>query len=192
MADCDYSGNIHSFKPIIDEHSQVLILGSIPGPESLRMHQYYANPNNQFWRIIHKVFCVEITACSYEEKARFLLDHKIALWDVYHSADRRGALDADIKNPEPNDLHGLLQKHPCINRILLAGRTAEKAFRRHFSDIGVDAYYVPSASSAYAKLSIDKKVNDWKTAIGVLPGIAKMDDAMKVLQNDAVRKDIDE
>ena len=160
--------SIHSFEPIIDEHSEVLVLGSIPGPESLRQRQYYANTNNQFWRIIYSVFdskSDDISEYSYDEKIRFLLDHKIALWDVFRSADRSGALDADIKNPEVNDIHGLLAAHPRIKRILLAGRAAENAFRKHFSDITIHAIYVPSASSAYAKKSFDEKIADWKSAL---------------------------
>ena len=160
--------NIHSFAPIINEHSEVLVLGSIPGPESLRRRQYYANPNNQFWRIIYNVFGEDDgfnTEPPYEQKLQFLLEHKIALWDVFRSADRPGAMDSDIKNPELNDIQGLLTSHPCIKRILLAGRTAEKAFRKHFSDIPIHTIYVPSASSAFAKKPLEEKTEDWKAAI---------------------------
>ena len=161
---------IYSFDPVIDGCSRVLILGSIPGPESLRRRQYYANPNNQFWDIIYKVFDDYGAGSSYEARVRFLLEHRIALWDVFHSADRLGALDSGIMNAQPNDLPGLVRSHPCIKRILLAGRTAEKAFRKHFADIGVEAVYVPSASSAYASKTFDDKLADWKNAIGALCG----------------------
>ena len=162
------SNSICSFPPIVDEYSEVLILGSIPGPESLRQRQYYANHNNQFWRIIYSVYgsdSDDTAEFAYEAKIRFILEHKIALWDVFHSADRSGALDADIKNPELSDIRGLILAHPRIKRILLAGRTAEKAFRKHFSDVRIHTLYVPSASSAYAKKSIDEKIEDWKSAI---------------------------
>jgi len=156
---------IRSFAPVIDERSETLVLGTIPGPESLRRRQYYANANNQFWSIIYKVFGESATDSDYESKTRFLLENKIALWDVFRSAYRLGAMDSDIKNPESNDIPGLISAHPQIKRILLAGRTAEKAFRKHFPDVDVEAVYVPSASSAYAKKSIDDKINDWKRAL---------------------------
>lgn len=165
MKERDIPEHIHSFAPIINESSEVLILGTIPGPESLRKRQYYANPNNQFWSIIYSVYDEKTVESSYEDKICFLLDHRIALWDVYYSADRLGALDADIKNPELNDIKGLLHSHPCIKRILLAGRTAEKVFGKYFPDVSIESLYIPSASSAYAKKPIDEKTHDWKNAL---------------------------
>ena len=111
---------------------------------------------------------------TYDDKTSFLLEHKIALWDVFRSADRKGALDADIRAEEPNDIAGLIQAYPGIKLILLAGRKAEHAFHRHFPDIGIDVDYVPSTSPAYAKKSFDGKTNDWKSAI-----IKKLDSSGK-------------
>jgi len=129
------------------------------------MHQYYANPNNQFWKIISGVFGEDVQGAAYEDKLQFLLAHEIALWDMFHSADRTGALDADIKNEKPNDIPGLILSYPGIKRILLSGRKAEKSYYKLFSDIPVEAVYVPSTSPAYAKKTLDAKVIDWKEAI---------------------------
>ena len=43
---------IYSFAPIADLKSKSLILGTIPGKESLRLNAYYAHPQNVFWKII--------------------------------------------------------------------------------------------------------------------------------------------
>ena len=158
----------YSFKPIIDQRSQVLILGTLPGPESLRMGEYYANPNNQFWRIIYRVFDEEYAGLAYDERIRFLRTHRIALWDVFRSAVRKGALDSDIRSEEPNDIPGLLLDHPGLIHILLAGRKAERSFRIHFPDFAVDAVYVPSTSPAYAKRTFENKVYNWKSAIAAV------------------------
>ena len=141
------------------------------------MGQYYANPNNQFWKIIYSVFGSDnifsadkisgaaTVNLSYDEKMRFLLFNKIALWDIFHSAERKGALDADIKSETPNDIPGLLRSYPGIRRIITAGRKAESSVKKYFPDIGVDVVYVPSASPAYAGLSLDDKIQRWRSAV---------------------------
>jgi len=46
------SDRIQSFAPIVDNESEILILGSVPGVRSLEMKEYYAHPQNVFWKII--------------------------------------------------------------------------------------------------------------------------------------------
>jgi len=145
--------------------SKVLILGTLPGPESLRVGQYYANPNNQFWKIIYSVFNKSIIDPSYSCRLSFLLERYISLWDVFHSAERKGALDADIRNEVPNDIPGLVQSYPNIRRVLLNGRKAETSFHAYFSNVGIDSLYVPSTSPAYAGKTLDEKTEDWRTAL---------------------------
>ena len=85
-----------SFAPIIDDKSKVLILGTMPGGKSLEKQQYYANPRNQFWKIIDNLFD-ETLPTDYEKKINFLKDKRIALWDVLKACSREGSLDANIK-----------------------------------------------------------------------------------------------
>ena len=47
---------VQSLPPIIDESSEILILGTMPGKESLRSKEYYAAPNNSFWKIMKRLF----------------------------------------------------------------------------------------------------------------------------------------
>lgn len=46
----------HSLPPVVDEHSRIVILGTLPGDQSLRQEQYYADPRNQFWSLLIGVF----------------------------------------------------------------------------------------------------------------------------------------
>ena len=63
---------ISSFPPIINENSKILILGSIPGVKSLEMQQYYAHPQNKFWKIICEIFNEEFTT-NYQHRIEILV-----------------------------------------------------------------------------------------------------------------------
>ena len=120
--------------PVIGDNARILILGSLPGDESLRRQEYYGNPKNMFWRVLGNILD-EAAPDSYPDKVEFLKRHGIALWDVLKAAEREGSLDANILNEEFNDLEGLLLEHPSISVIALNGGKAEKSFikylRRH-------------------------------------------------------------
>ena len=49
------------FPPVVDAHTRVLILGSLPGEASLAQSQYYAHKQNQFWRLAGEVIGQELT-----------------------------------------------------------------------------------------------------------------------------------
>ena len=73
--------NCKSFKPSIDINSKILILGSMPGVKSLEEQQYYAHPQNRFWKVIGNI-CNEpkLHEYSYELKLKNLLKNNIALF----------------------------------------------------------------------------------------------------------------
>lgn len=153
---------LESFKPIVDENSKILVLGSMPGEESLRQNQYYAFKRNQFWDIIYKVFDSE-KSDEYEEKVKFLRENKIALWDVIYKCNREGSLDSNIKDEIPNDILNLLDKYPNINYILFNGGKAEKSFKKHFGfklPYNIEFYRMPSTSPAYT-IKLKEKLKDW-------------------------------
>ncbi|MCW2260384.1 uracil-DNA glycosylase family protein [Sphingobacterium sp. JUb78] len=45
-----------SFLPIQNNDIEVLILGSLPGDRSLQAQEYYAHPQNRFWKLIQRIF----------------------------------------------------------------------------------------------------------------------------------------
>jgi len=56
------------FPPLIDTKTKLLVLGTMPGDKSIRTGEYYANPKNQFWRLIFHIFNSGIHLYNYEEK----------------------------------------------------------------------------------------------------------------------------
>ena len=49
-----------SFAPVANERTRLLLLGSLPGEESLARGRYYAHPRNQFWRLAGTVIGAEL------------------------------------------------------------------------------------------------------------------------------------
>jgi hypoxanthine-DNA glycosylase len=155
---------VRSLDPVIDENSRVLILGTMPGPNSLEKREYYANPRNQFWKIIYRVMDKsEEPASGYEEKIKFLREKGIALWDVLESCEREGASDSIIRNGQPNDFKALLRQYPNLQRIFFNGVQAKKLFGKVD---GIDPNLVnekplPSTSPRNTQ-ALELKTEKWK------------------------------
>ena len=154
----------HSFTPLINPQSRILILGSLPGMESLRKQQYYAHPRNDFWRIIYKVHGENFTE-DYILRCEFILTSALALWDICGSAERIGSADDKIADVKPNDIAELLIDYPNIRRIILNGRKAETEYRRFFGKLIIPAVYAPSTSPAFAAMSFEEKLSAWRNAL---------------------------
>lgn len=158
----------NSFKPIIDDNSQILILGSLPSDKSIEKNEYYGNKTNQFWSIVSICFDgKKINFNNYEEKISYLHKHHIALWDIYSRANRKGSLDSNIKNGKLNDIIGLLELYPNITKIVTNGRASQKGLEKYFkiNNFSFLYEYVPSSSSLNASFSLEEKINMWKRAI---------------------------
>lgn len=155
---------IHSFDPIVGDVPKLLILGSMPGEESLRQNQYYAHPRNHFWKLIAQV-CDEPCPDSYEARTDMLKRHGIALWDSVASCERAGSLDSDIKSARPNAIADLFADHPSIRAVAFNGRRAQTEFHRHHAlPDGVVEIYVPSSSPVPRKgfSTLDEKWTIWR------------------------------
>lgn len=153
-----------SFKPSIDDDSKILILGSMPGVKSLEMSQYYAHPQNRFWKVLGYI-CNEpnLPEYDYDLKLKTLLKNNIALWDTIKSCNREGSLDSDIQNETPNDIRKLLKKYPNIKTICLNGNKSYSAFKEYFPDLlkEYNCHKLPSTSPANARFNLDKLIKEW-------------------------------
>jgi hypoxanthine-DNA glycosylase len=156
------------FSPIADVHARVLILGTMPGEESLRKNEYYGNPRNTFWKIMGRLYEFEHDA-SYEERTKILKKNKIALWDVMQACERQGSLDSAINDRAiaENDFVSFYRSHPNIRHVFFNGAKAEKEYfkrvlpRLSDSIKGIKYLRLPSTSPAMARLPLDAKLLEW-------------------------------
>ena len=115
-----------SFAPVVDDRTRLLICGSLPGDRSLAAGRYYANPQNQFWRLLSPVAGTDLHALDYDARLAALLDARIGLWDVVARASRTGSSDAAIRDHEVNDLPALAAALPDLRAIAFNGGTAAR------------------------------------------------------------------
>ncbi len=156
------SGKVfHPIKPLYDENSCILILGSFPSQKSREQMFFYGHPRNRFWKVLSAVLECE-TPLSIKEKKDFLLKNRVAVWDVISSCEIVGSSDSSIKNVIPNDLNIILSS-ANIKRIFVNGKTAEKFYNKYINDkIKIDAVLLPSTSPANAAWSLERLSGEWK------------------------------
>ncbi|WP_163582863.1 DNA-deoxyinosine glycosylase [Gracilibacillus saliphilus] len=156
---------IYSLDPIVDQRSRILILGSIPGKQSLMKQQYYGNSRNHFWPILFKIY-EQGWINDYEERIEFLRNKQIALWDTIGSCYREGSLDSKIIEAEPNPIKELLDTYPNIQRIGCNGTKSYQVFCKYFSDLKeqIKVTKLPSTSPIPGRYNktFEEKLEIWK------------------------------
>lgn len=157
---------VESFKPIASQDARVLILGSMPGAESLRQQQYYANSANHFWRVVYAVFDGTPHA-KYEDRIAFIQSKGIALWDVLRRCRREGSLDANIRQAEVNDFQTFFAQHPNIRFVAVNGSTAFKYLRKNlrFEDYPHIRFELMPSTSAIPRrgmVTVEDKLGCWR------------------------------
>ena len=145
----------HTFLPIYDEYSKVLILGSIPSIKSREVGFYFSHPKNRFWSTLASVYHVEI-GNSIDEKITFLHEHHIALFDVIKSCDITSSSDSSIKNVIPNDISKILNKTQ-IKTIFTVGKKASQLYQKYlFPKTTIESICLPSTSPANCPKGIEE------------------------------------
>ena len=155
-----------SFAPIVDEHSRILILGSMPGIKSLEQQEYYAHPQNRFWRLL-ALLLQEDVAHDYSAKHK----HHLALWDTLGYCERVGSLDSNIKNEAPNAVAELAGELPHLQAVVCNGGKAAAAFKKYFAKKmpeQVQIFYLPSTSPANARLRLEDLAEHWQVILQFL------------------------
>ena len=160
-----------AFDPVVDARTRLLILGSLPGDASLAAAQYYAHPQNGFWRLIGGVTGIDLATLPYAERLEPLKAAGVGLWDVIASAERAGSLDAAIRSPEAADLRGLIAGLPDLKAVAFNGATSARLGRRILRGVaGVDFIDLPSSSAAHAR-PLSEKAAAWSILQRYLPDV---------------------
>jgi double-stranded uracil-DNA glycosylase len=159
---------IHSFAPVADADAAILILGSMPGKESLKQNQYYAHPQNAFWKIMGDLIGAH-PGLPYAERLQVLRSSRIALWDVLASCTRETSLDSHIRQEAANNFTVFFAKHPKILHVFFNGSKAEQCFTNFVLNRQIlpplEFQRLPSTSPAHAGMRYADKLCAWRAAM---------------------------
>jgi len=157
---------IHSFAPLVDARTRILILGSMPSVKSLAASRYYVHPQNAFWKVLYGLQGDQ-TPQDFDARYQYVLEQGFGLWDVAASCEREGSADDAMREVVPNDIPTLLVQYPGIQVIGINGGKAWTLFQKHCwkalpRDIPV--VRLPSTSPAYT-LKPEAKLALWHEAL---------------------------
>lgn len=162
----EYQRVSHTFEPVFDKDSKILILGSFPSVKSRENHFYYGHPQNRFWKVMAAVLGAEVPV-TIEEKKRMLLTNHIAVWDVIASCSIIGSSDTSIKDVTVNDFSRILE-HSRVKRIYVNGGKAYELYRKYAEKVtGIQAIKLPSTSPANAAWSLENLCKAWGEIIEI-------------------------
>lgn len=151
----------HTFEPVYDKNSKILILGTFPSVKSRENQFFYGHPQNRFWKVIAQVTGEEVPKII-EEKKALLLRNRIAIWDVIHSCKIIGSSDSSIQDVVVNDFSNIL-KNANIEKIYANGGKAYELYQKYaFEKTGREIIKLPSTSPANAGWSLERLCEAWK------------------------------
>lgn len=165
--------SVRGFPPISLPDARLLVLGSMPGRESLAQGRYYAHPRNGFWPIMSSLF--DLRDGGYQQRADQLARKRVAVWDVLKACFRTGSLDSAIDGRSiiTNDFHRFYNSHPDISLVFFNGAKAESVYLKHILP-GLDGpaaairlQRLPSTSPAHASMSLEQKTEAWRVILDI-------------------------
>lgn len=155
---------VHPLEPVFDEHSSVLILGTMPSPKSRETGFYYNHPQNRFWKVMASLFGEPLPATN-EDKRALVLRHDVALWDVLAECTIKGASDGSIADCVPNDIGWLLGRAPIKAVFCTGAKAAELYAKRCQAATQMPATRLPSTSPANAAVSLGQLVEAYRAIL---------------------------
>ena len=144
---------VEGFPPLICHEPRVLILGTIPGKNSIRANEYYYDNGNRMWKMLAKLATQELPT-NYTEK-KVLLEHlHVVLWDYYQFGERTN----------PNDIVGFVRKNPTITKIAINGYGKYKEFGEKLQNQfgqSIKVFRLPETSGLNASWTLEKLCKEW-------------------------------
>ena len=129
---------VHNFQPIYNEHSRILMLGTMPSPKSREVGFYYGHPRNRFWKVVSDVCQAPLPQ------------------DVLAGCEIKGADDSSIRNPVANDL-GVILRHAKIQAVFTTGTKAGQLYKKYcLPKNGISAVTLPSTSPANCRMTYEE------------------------------------
>lgn len=156
----------HTFEPVFNVESRILILGSFPSVKSRENNFFYGHPQNRFWKVMANVLQWNVPT-TMEEKKEMLLSNHVAVWDVIASCSIQGSSDTSIKDVVVNDFSRILN-HSKVERIYVNGGKAYELYVKYAEKAtGIKAIKLPSTSPANAAWSLERLTEAWKMLIRI-------------------------
>ena len=152
-------------EPWVDENTRILIVGTMPGEESLQQQTYYAHPRNKFWSYMAAILNNGQALNTTDEKRCLLSSKNIGLWDSLSVCEREGSLDSNIKKQQPNDF----SKFQSVEYILFNGQKAAQYFKAYNGEyLSKRKFFeLPSTSPANARYNLDKLIKEWGNSLSL-------------------------
>ena len=157
----EYERLTHTFEPVFNKDSKILILGSFPSVKSRENNFYYGHPQNRFWKVLAGVLKKDVPQ-TIEEKKAFLLEHRIAVWDVIESCTIIGSSDSSIKDVVVNDFSKVLENSEIKTIYVNGGKAYELYHKYAEKQTGIQAVKLPSTSPANAAWNLERLCEAWK------------------------------
>lgn len=162
----EYQSLKHTFDPVFNAESKILILGSFPSVKSRENNFFYGHPQNRFWKVMANVLNWKMPT-TIEEKRKMLLENHVAVWDVIASCSIVGSSDTSIKDVVVNDFSKILENSK-VERIYVNGGKAYELYHKYAEKVtGIKAVKLPSTSPANAAWSLEKLTKTWKEIIEI-------------------------
>lgn len=165
---------LQGLAPLVSPATRVLVLGSFPGARSLQQGQYYAHPQNQFWRLLQHLWPQAPWPADgdYAGRCACALAQGLGIWDVYAACEREGSLDSAIRHAQFNDLAALLRRCPQLSGIAHNGgeshrhaRAVEQSLACADRSVRVQTHKLPSTSPANASWTFERKLAAWRAVM---------------------------